>query len=151
MMNECEIYAKDKMCCCKCKYRLDARNQDDFIGESFNHACIAFAFCEGEGIAWIGDFSHGGCELFEAKPLVTKRRDAKLIARMIAESEVRYPNDEYSRSIVSDVIALSEAALKLRRALRDMLSKFGWIDKQTQSPAVGVERGVFSATQWLED
>ncbi len=59
-------------CCCQCRYRLEALPQ---LGDPLkfyvpNKAwpCIAFALCEGEGIAYIGDFEHGMCELFASLP-----------------------------------------------------------------------------------
>ena len=63
-----ETYPQFEGCCCKCCYRLKALNQlGDPLGLVIPNdawACIAFAFCEGEGIAYVGDFEHGMCELF---------------------------------------------------------------------------------------
>lgn len=59
-------------CCCRCRYRLKALKQlHDSLGVDIPDdawACIAFAFCEGEGIAYIGSFEHGMCELFTTLP-----------------------------------------------------------------------------------
>ena len=52
-------------CCCKCKFRLRAMEHVFFPQrQRTGWACIAFAFMEGEDIAWIGDFEHGMCELY---------------------------------------------------------------------------------------
>jgi len=52
-------------CCCQCKYRLRAiKHESD---EQLGWACIAFALCGGEDIAYIGNFEHGMCELFTRK------------------------------------------------------------------------------------
>jgi len=51
-------------CCCKCKFRLRAFAQQtsDRIPDTW--LCVAFAFCEGEAIGYVGDFGHGMCELY---------------------------------------------------------------------------------------
>ena len=64
-MSKCMLEKHDG-CCCRCKYRLEAR--DHPMGSKMGWACIAFAFKGGEPIAYLGDFEHGMCELFEALP-----------------------------------------------------------------------------------
>lgn len=49
-------------CCCQCKFRL--RALDHQSDRQIGWACVAFAFMEGEDIAYLGDFEHGICELF---------------------------------------------------------------------------------------
>ena len=67
-IEQCQLLAHPEynMCCCGCKFRLRAfenLHPDTQIG----WACIAFAFMEGEDVAYIGDFEHGGCELYTAR------------------------------------------------------------------------------------
>ena len=64
-MRECMLEEYGR-CCCQCKYRLEAH--DHPMGSKTGWACIAFAFEEGEPIAYIGDFEHGLCELFRPLP-----------------------------------------------------------------------------------
>lgn len=63
-----ESYPNHGGCCCQCKYRLRAFDHDSFLRRAqMGWACIAFAFMEGEDIAYIGEFEHGMCELYEAR------------------------------------------------------------------------------------
>ena len=64
-MSKCwlEKHPKYKSCCCICKYQLRAFDNEN-PSEQIGWACIAFAFEEGEAIAYIGDFEHGLCELY---------------------------------------------------------------------------------------
>ena len=64
-MSEC-LLEKYRRCCCTCKYRLRAFAQPS---TQIGWACIAFVFEEGESIVYIGNFEHGICELFRARPL----------------------------------------------------------------------------------
>ena len=71
-------------CCCKCRYRLKALGQpgDGPILLANDWACIAFAFMEGEPTAYIGDFEHGMCELFEVLPWPRRtEKVGKLLAK----------------------------------------------------------------------
>ena len=86
-MDKCclETHPEFNGCCCKCRYRLHAlshyRNTGVPIPDG-TWACIAFAFMEGEDIAYIGDFEHGICELFTPLPWP------------LAEPTIRLPFDE---------------------------------------------------------
>lgn len=64
-MRDCQL-DKHGECCCQCRFRLLALTHP--CGGQIGWACIAFAFMEGEDIAYIGDFEHGMCELFRALP-----------------------------------------------------------------------------------
>lgn len=65
VMSKC-LLEKHGRCCCQCKFRLEAH--DHPMGSKIGWACIAFAFMEGEPIAYIGDFEHGICEMFQPLP-----------------------------------------------------------------------------------
>lgn len=62
-------------CCCRCKYRLRLQDHDGFPAGRVlrGWVCIAFSQCEGEPVAYLGDFEHGLCELYEglSKPVPT--------------------------------------------------------------------------------
>lgn len=66
-----ETHPEFNGCCCKCRYRLRAETHCDVLSPELPDnawACIAFAFMEGEPIAYIGNFEHGMCELFRPLP-----------------------------------------------------------------------------------
>ena len=57
-------------CCCTCRWRLRALDQESFprvgvVGKGW--ACVGWAFVEAEPVAYIGDFEHGLCELYQRR------------------------------------------------------------------------------------
>ena len=81
-MSKCMLEEHD-CCCCQCKYRLRAlRHPDGIYTANDSWACIAFAFEEGEPIAYIGDFEHGICELFRPLPWENKSTTEKAMDEM---------------------------------------------------------------------
>src|SRR3989304_8940645 len=51
-------------CCCQCRFRLRAFPQATSTAMQNIWICIAFA--EGADVAFVGNFQHGICELFDA-------------------------------------------------------------------------------------
>ncbi len=63
-MSECWVQSG---CCCRCKYRLRLRDLRELGRGQIGWVCVAFAFMEGEDIAYQGNFEHGLCELFTGR------------------------------------------------------------------------------------
>ena len=73
-MSKCvlETHPEHGGCCCRCRHRLqalkDSGGSPNFELPDNTWACIAFAFCQGEPITYVGDFEHGMCEMFTPLP-----------------------------------------------------------------------------------
>ena len=61
-------YPGQSQCCCICKWRLGVYAHEKFPRrEPLGWVCVGFAFMEADPVAYLGDFEHGLCELFQRR------------------------------------------------------------------------------------